>query len=156
MKLDGFTWGVIVVVAVILVAAVVTVNLTGGAGWEAQEYITADVPEAPVMNAFLALQQGDITRARTHYSQAVLDEIGGPQGYDPFANRGSSGQSSRLRVLKAEVLEDDPDRALVTVAIDTYSRSGPFGSGNTWTREATLEVVREDGAWKINAQEFFW
>ncbi len=155
MKLDSFTWGVIGVVAVILVAAVVTVNLTGGAGWDALEYIVEDIPEAPVMNAFLALQQGDITRARAQYSQAVLDEIGGPEGYDPFSNRGS-GQSSRLRILKAEPLEDDPDRALVTVAIDFYSRTGPFGSGTTWMRETTIEVVREDGAWKINSQEYFW
>jgi len=155
MKLDTFTWGVIAVVAVILVAAVLTVNLTGGAGWEALDYITDDVPEAPVMNAFLALQQGDITRARTQYSQAVLDEIGGEKGYDPFSNRGA-GQSSRLRIIEVQPIEDDPDRALVTFAVDTYSRSGPFGSGNSWTREGTVEVVREDDAWKINSQEFFW
>ena len=155
MKLDTFTWGVIAVVAVILVAAVLTVNLTGGAGLEALDYITDDVPEAPVMNAFLALQQGDITRARTQYSQAVLDEIGGEKGYDPFSNRGA-GQSSRLRIIEVQPIEDDPDRALVTFAVDTYSRSGPFGSGNSWTREGTVEVVREDDAWKINSQEFFW
>ena len=155
MKLDTFTWGVIGVVVVILIAAVVTVNVTGGAGWETQSYLTDDVPEAPVLNAFLALQKGDITRARAQYSQAVLDEIGGDKGYDPFANR-NTGQSSRLRVIKVQPVADDADRALVTFALDTYSRGGPFGTGNTWTRESAVYVVREDGSWKLNAQEFFW
>ena len=62
----------------------------------------------------------------------------------------------RLRIVAVQPDPDDPDRALVTFVIDTYSRGGPFGAGSTWSREVTVEVVREEGAWKINAQEFFF
>jgi hypothetical protein len=156
MKLDKFTWTVIGVVVLLLVAAVVTVNVTGGAGVEAQEYLPQDTPEAPVYNVFLALQRGDYTQARAQYSQAVLDQFT-KDNYDPFAGRSTSQTSSqRLRILKSEPIPEDADRAIVTFVQDTYNQGGLFGSGSTWSREGTVEVVREEDGWKINTQEFFW
>jgi hypothetical protein len=156
MKLDKFTWTVIGVVVLLLVAAVVTVNVTGGAGVEAQEYLPQDTPEAPVYNVFLALQRGDYTQARAQYSQAVLDQFT-KDNYDPFAGRSTSQTSSqRLRILKSEPIPEDADRAIVTFVQDTYNQGGPFGAGSTWSREGTVEVVREEDGWKINTQEFFW
>ncbi|MCC6457331.1 MAG: hypothetical protein IT328_20420 [Caldilineaceae bacterium] len=156
MKLDKFTWAVIGVVLLLLVGAVVTVNMTGGSGAETQEYLPLDTPEAPVYNAFLALQRGDYTQARAQYSQATLDQFA-KDNYDPFAGRSTSPTSSqRLRILKSEPIADDPDRAIVTFVQDTYNQGGLFGSGSTWSREGTVEVVREDDGWKINTQEFFW
>jgi hypothetical protein len=156
MKLDKFTWAVIAVVVLLLVAAVVTVNRTGGVGAQAQEYLPLDTPEAPVYNAFLAFQRGDLTKAREQYSEQVFEDVG-KDGYDPLAGRTSSTNSSqRLRILKTDPVADDPDRALVSFVQDTYNQGGLFGSGNTWSREGTIEVVREEDGWKINTQEFFW
>ena len=156
MKLDKFTWAVIGVVLLLLVAAVVTVNATGGRGVESQEYMAQDTPEAPVYNAFLALQRGDLTKAREQYSESVLEQFE-KDGYDPFAGRTTSGISSqRLRIIKVEPLPDDPDRALVTFVLDNYSQGGPFGAGSTWSSEVTVEVVREEDGWKINTPEYFW
>lgn len=156
MKLDKFTWAVIGVVVLLLVAAVVTVNVTGGIGAQAQEYMAQDTPEAPVYNAFLALQRGDLTKAREQYSQEALDGFE-KDGYDQLAGRSTSTSSSqRLRIIKSEPVADDPDRALVTFEQDTYNQGGLFGSGSTWSREGTIEVVREGDGWKINTQEFFW
>jgi hypothetical protein len=155
MKLDKFTWAVIGVVLLLLVAAVVTVNVTGGQGVEAQEYRTQDTPEAPVYNAFLALQRGDVTKAREQYSEAILEQFQ-KDNYDPFVGRTNSASSQRLRILKTELVPDDPDRALVTFMQDTYNQGGPFGAGSTWSREITVEVIREDGVWKINTAEYFW
>jgi hypothetical protein len=157
MKLDKFTWAVIGVVVVLLVAAVVTVNMTGGAGVQAQEYMAPDTPEAPVFNAFLALQRGDLTKARAQYSEQVWDEINKDGSYDPLAGRSSpNNNSQRLRITGTELIEDDPDRALVSFVQDTYNRGGLFGSGSSWSREGTVEVVHEEDGWKLNAQEFFW
>lgn len=157
MKLDKFTWAVIGAVVVLLVAAVITVNLTGGVGAAPEEYRPLDTPEAPVYNAFLAFQRGDLTTARAQYSQQMLDEFSKDGNYDPLAGRTTSTTSSqRLRILKSELIPDDPDRALVTYVMDTYNQGGLFGSGNTWSREGTVEVVREEDGWKINTQEFFW
>jgi hypothetical protein len=33
---------------------------------------------------------------------------------------------------------------------------GLFNSGSTYTSERVVEVVREDGAWKINFEEYFY
>lgn len=156
MKLDKFTWSVIGVVVLLVIAAVVTVNFTGGAGVQAQEYMAPDTPEAPVFNAFLALQRGDLTTARSQYSQEVLDGFT-KDGYDQLSGRStSSNRSQRLRITKSEIVTDEPDRALVSYVIDNYNQGGPFGSGSTWTREGVIEVVQEDDGWKINSQEFFW
>lgn len=157
MKLDKFTWIVIGVVVALLVVAVVTVNMTGGIGLQVQEYLPQDTPEAPVYNAFLALQRGDLTKAREQYSQEILDGFDKDPSYDPLAGRASSTSTSqRLRITRIEPVPDDPDRALVSFVQDTYNQGGPFGSGNTWSQEGTVEVVREEDGWKINAQQFFW
>jgi hypothetical protein len=74
LKLDKFTWIVIAVVLLILVAAVVTVNISGGRGWGAPSYLEENIPEAPVHNAFVALQLGEIARAREQYSQRIVDD----------------------------------------------------------------------------------
>jgi hypothetical protein len=156
MKLDKFTWAVIGVVVLLLVAAVITVSISGGTGAQAQEYMPLDTPEAPVYNAFLALQRGDLTKAREQYSEQVLEEFG-RNDYDPLAGRvTSTNMSQRLRILKTEPVTDDSDRALVTFAQETYYQGGPFGSGSTSSREGTVEVVHEEDGWKINTQELFW
>ena len=156
MKLDKFTWAVIGVVLVLLIAAVVTVNMTGGQGVEAQEYMPLDTPEAPVYNAFLALQRGDLTTAREQYSEMILQQ-NERDNYDPFAGRTASANSSqRLRIIKVEPVPDDPNRALVTFIQDTYSQGGLFGAGSTWSREVTVEVIRAEDGWKINTPEYFW
>jgi hypothetical protein len=155
MKLDRFTWVVIGIVVVLIAAAVFTVARTGGAGWESATYLEEDTPDAPVYNAFLALQRGDRTRARAQYTQAIIDATEREFGPDPFSARGGD-QSSRLRIVKVEIDDQDPDRARVSYVQDTYNRGGPFGAGDTWSREGTVEVIREEGEWKINAQEFFY
>jgi len=41
------------------------------------------------------------------------------------------------------------DRARVTIAVTTFSPSGPFGA-NEYTRTYELDLVREGGAWKLD------
>jgi hypothetical protein len=158
MRLDKFTWAVIGAVALLLVAAIVTVNLTGGAGTDSQNYLPPDTPEAPVFNAFLAFQRGDITTARAQYNPEMIAQMQKDQGgYDPFTARGNMSNSNRrLRITDTQLVADDADRALVSVVIDNYSGGGLFGSSNSWSQELTLEVVRVEDGWKLNSQEFFY
>ncbi len=157
LRIDRFTIIILAVVAVLIGAAVFTINRNGG--MEAQEsYRTEDAPETPVFNAFLALKNGDLATARAQYSQKVLEEASSDKGYGPFRGEtyGYGDTARRLRVTDVKVDPQDPDRAYVSAAIDTYSTGGIFNSGSTWTSERTVEVIREDGAWKINAQEYFY
>lgn len=155
VKLDRFTWIAIAIVLLLVIAAALTVTLTRGRGWDENAHLEEDTPAAPVVNAFVALENGDLFSARAEYSEDVLDEIA-RQNYDPFSGRSADRGTRRLRILTQEIDPEDADRALVTFVQDGYSRGGLFGSGNTWSRRAVVEVVREDGQWKINAQEFFY
>ena len=155
MKIDRFTWGIVAVVVALLAAAVVTVNLTKGSGVTDQQYIEEDKPETPVFNAFLALQKGDVFKAREQYTQRVLDEMK-KDGYDQFSGRSGDRTARRLRIEKVEVYPDKTDRALVSFVQDNYNNGGLFGSGEMWSRTGAVEVVREDGQWKIDAPELFY
>jgi hypothetical protein len=159
VKLDRFTWAVIGLVALLLIAAVATVNLRGGAGNEELAYVTEDAPATPVTNAFIALQKGDPFKAREQYSTRVLDEMKDSGLEDPFNRTYYSDSDSvqRLRIVSVQVNENDPDEAAVTFVVDTYQRrGGPFGGGATWSNRRTVQVVREDGQWKIDTAEMFY
>ena len=56
-KMDRFTWAIVIVVVLVLAAAVITVNLTGGEGWGETTYREEDTPDAVVENAFIALMR---------------------------------------------------------------------------------------------------
>lgn len=159
MKIDKFTAAIIGIVLLLLVAAVVTVNLTDDDGVTTENYLTENEPGTPVHNAFVALQTGDLFTAREQYSARILDEDGPDYAYGPLSGtRGyeSSDTSRRLRILSVEVDDQNPDQALVTFVLDTYRSSGPFGTGSTWSDQRTVEVILEDGTWKLNAPEFFY
>jgi hypothetical protein len=153
-KMDKFTWGIVIVVLVVLVAAVITVNLTGGEGWGEASYLAEDTPEAVVHNAFVAFMNQDFAEARQYYSAEVLaDDKRG----DPFPGTGEryfpNDTNRRLRIKTINHVDDG--EAIVTVSIDYYSSGGPFGGGETWSRERILNVIQEEGEWKINTHEFF-
>src|SRR3712207_6432096 len=126
LRIDRFTWIVILVIVALLVAAVVTVN-RGSQPAQLEEYRTADEPTTPVYNAFLALQRGDVATARAQYSKRILDEHR-QNNYDPFTGRGylNDRTSRRLRIVETNVDTDDPNQALVTIVVDTYYPSGLF------------------------------
>ncbi|HQY90891.1 hypothetical protein [Caldilinea sp.] len=157
IRFDKFTLVVLAIVGLLMVTAVFTVSRSGGLEMQ-ESYRTEDAPDTPVFNAFLALKKGDLATARAQYSAQVLKDAAGDKGYGPLRGEtyGYGDAARRLRVTDVKLDPQDADRAYVTVAIDTYSTGGIFNSGSTWTSERTVEVVREDGAWKINAQEYFW
>lgn len=160
MKIDKFSLVVIGVVLLLLIAAIVTVNRVGSDSSDTVEYLTEDSPEAPVHNAFIALQKGELFTAREQYAARIVDEKNPDYQYSPLSNNGgrygAGDRAQRLRILSVDIDEENPDQALVTFTVDTYSNSGPFGTGSTWSSQRTVEVVREEGAWKINASEYFY
>lgn len=156
LRLDKFTVAVLIGVGLLLVAAVLTVNRSGAAA--VQEYRSDDAAETPVVNAFLALQQGDLATARRQYSQAVLTRAEEDKSYGPLNGQTyyPNDSSRRLRLVGTRIDPQDSDIAYVTAAVDNYATGGLFNSGSTWTSERVVEVVREEGVWKINVDEFFY
>jgi hypothetical protein len=154
LKMDRFTWAVVIVVLLLLVGAVATLSLTEGRGNpRAEDYLLADSPEATVHNAYVAMLNGDITRARQYYSTAILESED-----SMFKNRFDSyyvrDRNQRLRILTVE--RQSEEAALVTIALDNYSTGGLFDGGSTWTQRQTLPLIREEDSWKIDSMVFFY
>lgn len=157
LKLDKFTWSVVAIVVLLLVGAVITVNVTGGAGYGEPEYLAENSPQAAVYNAFVANQKQDSQALNQYFTKAVLDNYGktnannkpysGPNFYvDPTPRR--------LRILDTKM--QGTDKADVTFSVDRYNSGGPFGSGNTWSNTQVVPVVLEDGTWKIDTELFYF
>jgi hypothetical protein len=148
-KLDRFTWAVVGFVALLLLAAIVTV-IRNGNGKNAT-YLDEDTPAAAVHNAFVALRLGDIAQARSYYSRAALKLIN-ERGYGPLKGNlyQDEHSSRRLRVLDTQLDQQDANLAFVEVSDDTYNTGGLFGSGNTYSNRRMIRLVREDGSWKID------
>ena len=66
----------------------------------------------------------------------------------------SNRQSQRLRILDVDI-NDDKDKAYVTLAVDRFRPGGLFDSGASSSRR-TAPLVREDGAWKIDTADLFY
>lgn len=156
LKLDKFTWSVVAIVALLLIGAVITVNMTGGDGYGEVAYLAENSPQAAVYNAFVANEKQDNQALDQYYTQSVLENYtknnsngrpySGPNNYvDPTPRR--------LRILETKM--QGTDKADVTFSVDRYSSGGPFGSGNTWSNTQTVPVVMEEGVWKIDT-ELFW
>ena len=157
IRLDRFTIVVLAIVGLLLVAAIFTVSQSPNSATP-ESYRTEDAPATPVYNAFLALNSGDLATARAQYSAQVLEEASSDRGYGPLRGEsyGYDDTARRLRITDVKIDPQDANRAYVTVAIDAYATGGIFNSGDTYTYERTVEVIRENGVWKINAQEYFY
>ena len=157
LKIDKFTWAVILIVAALLIAAVVTVNRTGGQDADNLAYRTDDTLLTPIHNAFVAFERGDLSTARQQYSQRLLASMEEGKEYNPFTSGGyvNVQNSQRLRILDSQIDATDPNRATITIAVDNYSGGGFFGGSDTWTSQRVITLVREDNAWKIDTAEFF-
>ena len=157
LRIDKFTWGVVLVVAVLLIAAVVTVSRTNQQATTPEEYRSADEPATPVWNAYLAMQRGDIVKAREQYSERILADQK-KNNYDPFTNRGyvDDRTATRLRILETQIDPDNAALAFVTISLDRYYPGGLFDGGNTSSSKRTLQVIREDDRWKVDTDEYFF
>jgi len=154
-KMDKFTWAIIIAVIVVLVAAVITVNLTGGDGWGEATYLVEDSPEAVVHNAFLAFLNQDVAKARQYYTAEVLeDDLKGERFPGERSSYYTDNTNQRLQIKNVSHVDDG--EAMVTVVIDYYSSGGLFGGGNTWSRERMLKVIEKEEEWKIDTSEFFY
>ena len=156
LRIDTFTWIIIALVLLLVVAAVVTVNLTSGQPDGPAAYLTDDSPSTPVYNALVAVQQGDVARARSEFTQEALDQYE-KGGYDPIANAASNFANNyaghRTRIL--EITGETADEASVTIAEDNFG-GGDLFERSTYTNQRVIRVVREDGRWKIANNNLFY
>ncbi|MCZ0937771.1 MAG: hypothetical protein OXJ55_03985 [Caldilineaceae bacterium] len=154
MKIDRFTLGIVLGVILLVIGAVITVVFAGDRGWQSAEYLNEDTPEAVVHDAFLAVLRNEPDVAMSHYSRDVLEDEDNERFRDRFNYYDSGRSARRMRIVDVDI-NDEGDKAYVTVAIDNFHQGGLFDSG-TSTHRRTIPLVREDDAWKIDTDDLFY
>ncbi len=139
MKQDRFLTGILIGIAVLIVAAL-AVYFTR----QQRTYVSDSTPDGVVHNYVLAILQRDYQRA-----YGYLADLDNKPTFSQFrqwfaVGRLNSGDTG-IRVGRAVVTGDD-----ATVEVDmVYGPADPFSSGNT--PAGTAQLVRESGAWKISS-----
>ena len=152
--MDRFSWIVIAVVGLLLLAAVGVATLgTDQGAAQAEAYLEQDTPEGVVHDAYVASLRRDSERFRSYFSQRVRDIYAQDQRW-PSIDYAPDNGSRRMRIENVEMISKD--RATVSVAIDNYSPGGLFNQSNVWTNRQTITLVREDGSWKIDSENFYF
>lgn len=158
LHIDRFTWIVIAVVVALVVGAVLTVNFTSRTAGAPSAYMEENVPEAPVYNAILAVQNGDLVRARAEHTQQVLDKFEKDK-FDPIAgyatNYMNDNAARRVRVISVQDGTADSGEAFVTIVEDNFAGGGLFGP-NTWSNQRIIRVAMENGEWKVDDTTLFY
>ncbi|KAF0109164.1 MAG: hypothetical protein FD146_208 [Anaerolineaceae bacterium] len=139
MKKDRFLIGILVFIAVLVVAAVALFFVRG----EEQAYGPEDTPDGVLKNYALAIQNMDYERAYTY-----LAERDGKPTFETFQQsfltRQLDTSNSTLQI--GEVYESGTNSAWAEVSV-IYAGTGLFDTG--WSSNDRAILVRQDGAWKI-------
>ena len=152
--MDRFSWIVVGVVGLLLLAAVGVATLRPGAGAAAQEvYLEQDTPDGVVHDAFVAFLRKDVQRMKGYFSQRVQESFDKDQRWPNIDYYPDTG-SRRMRIESVEMQGED--RATVTIGIDNYSPGGLLASSNVWTNRQTLLLVKEESGWKIDSENFYF
>jgi hypothetical protein len=155
IKMDRFTWIVIAVVAVLVIVAAVTVATSDDSALDAAASQEVTGPAAPVFNAIVAVQKGEIALARAQFTEEAL-AAHKKQGYDPIANAATYyGNDAGARRVRIANVSEEVDVAYVTIVEDTFSGGGLFGR-STWSNQRVIRVERVDGEWKIDDPNLFY
>ena len=144
--------GAIVLLILIAVAAVLALER------EQQPSYPPGSPEAALVDYLDALEAGDADRVYALLSQSAREEVERREkegvGYSfrqEIRYARDTLRDARVRISRVERRDD---RATLTLTIDRFSSSSPgfppFPSGERYSYERTVELVLEDGAWRVD------
>ncbi len=147
MKQDRFLTGILIFIAVLVVAALVLFFVRPGTA----TYQSDDTPQGVIYNFSLAIQNNDTERAYGYladmenkptllaFRQALLNGMVNTSGY-------------AMQVGEVQMLDSDSAWVMVTIH---YLSSGPFDSG--WSSQDHATLQRQGGAWKITYMPYpYW
>jgi hypothetical protein len=147
MKQDRFLIGILVFIALLVVAALVLFFLRPGT----PGYLPDDTPEGVVNNYIHAIQEDDLQRAYTYlsdlefkptesaFSQALLNNLLYSEEY----------------ALQIEQVQDiDENEVWVMVSVH-YLAASPFETG--WSNQDHASLIKQEGKWKLTSMPYpFW
>lgn len=144
MKQDRFLTGILIGIALLIVAALVVFF----ARQDQQTYVADDTPEGVVRNYVLAAINKDYQKA-----YGYLADLDNKPTYESFrrsfATGGLNPSNAGVKIGKAVVTGDE---ATVEVSM-FYTPGDPFSTGSSYVESAQL--VRQNGAWKISSMPVY-
>ncbi len=144
MKEDRFLIGIIIVVALLVVASLLVFFLQRGE----ITYLPEDTPDGVVHNYILAVQQGDFEKA---YGYLANGDKKYKPTYDEFLNHyfldNNDGES--IQIGETEVGEHT-----ATVEIVVIENNDLFSNPSRYSRNALL--FKQNGIWKIRQMSYGW
>jgi hypothetical protein len=140
MKQDRFLAGILIGIAVLIVAALAVFFTRGNK----QTYGPEDTPEGVVHNYVLAVLNKDYQKA-----YGYLADLENKPSYDAFHRSFATGSlnpaNAGVKIGQADVTGED-----ATVNVSTVNTPGdPFSS--EYNNVGQAQLVRQNGAWKISA-----
>jgi len=139
MRQDRFLIGILIFIALLVIAALVLFFVRQ----DVQTYGPEDTPEGVIRNYAIALQKRDFERAYTY----LADKENKPE-FDAFRRTFITHQldvtGTALKIGSVEYTSDD--EAMVQVSV-IYAASGPFAESRGSSEYATL--VRQNGEWRL-------
>lgn len=147
--LDRWLIGIIVLVAVIVIAALGVVLTT-----DEPAYLTEDTPEAIVHNYLLAIQREDDDRALSYLAPTLSGlPADGREMAESISYEAGILRNASFSVQSGEPESDGSVR--VAVVVTSYEGDGILGSSRD-TRNYRLWVRQEGATWKLIDGNGFW
>lgn len=146
MKQDRFLIGILIFIALLVVAALTLFFVRQDVS---ATYLPDDTPEGVVYNFALAIQRQDVERAYSYL--ADLEYKPTAEAFNQVILYGYLDTSASVQVGEVQVMGED---AWVTVIIH-YASSGLFDTG--WDSTENAVLVLQDGEWKISYMPYpYW
>jgi hypothetical protein len=147
MKQDRFLIGILVFIALLVVAALVLFFVRPGN----PTYQSEDTPEGVVFNYVLAIQDNDLERAYGYLADFEL-KPSEPAFRQSLLNNALYNEEYSLQVGETQLLSED--EAWVMISIQ-YLSGGPFETG--WSTQDHASLVRQGNKWKLSYMPYpYW
>jgi hypothetical protein len=147
MKQDRFLTGILIGIAVLIIAALAVFFIRK----DNLNYVSADTPEGVVQNYVVALHKRDFEKAYSYLAD-LQNKPTADVFRQAFLNHEVDPTNAGLEIGKTEI---SADTATVNLGL-IYSPNDPFSSG--YRNAEYAQLLRQNGAWKLKQLPYntFW
>ena len=147
MKQDRFLLGILVFIALLVVAALVLFFVRPST----PAYLPEDTPKGVVNNFIQAIQEDDLERAYSYMAEIEFKPTESAFSQALLTNLLYSEEYA-IQIEQVQVIDDDEVWVMVSVH---YLAAGPFETG--WSNQDHAALIKQEGKWKLTYMPYpYW